>query len=40
MTIGEVYWTFDWVNAGDWVYVWDSSGITPPDPNIFASGGF
>lgn len=40
MTIGDAHWIFDWANIGDWVYVWDPSGNTPTDPNIFASGGY
>jgi hypothetical protein len=40
MTPGDAHWLFDWAQLGDWVYVWDPSGRTPTDPNLYGSGGF
>jgi len=40
MTIGDAHWLFNWANVGDWVYVWDPSGQTPTDPNLYGSGAF
>jgi len=40
MTPGDAHWLFDWAQLGDWVYVWDPSGLTPTDPAQYGSGGF
>jgi lipoprotein-anchoring transpeptidase ErfK/SrfK len=40
MTVGDSRWLFDWAVEGDWVYVWDPSGKTPTDPNLYSSGGY
>jgi hypothetical protein len=40
MTIGDAHWLFNWANEGDWVYVWDPSGLTPTDPSLYGSGGY
>ncbi|MBN1147794.1 MAG: L,D-transpeptidase [Anaerolineales bacterium] len=40
MTPGDAHWLFDWAQIGDWVYVWDPSGRTPTDPNLYGTGGF
>jgi hypothetical protein len=36
---GDANWLFTWAQEGDWVYVWDPSGRTPTDPNLYGSGG-
>jgi lipoprotein-anchoring transpeptidase ErfK/SrfK len=36
---GDAHWLFDWANEGDWVYVWDPSGVTPTDPSFYGPGG-
>ncbi len=36
---GDARWIFDWVREGDWVYVWDPSGRTPVDPDVYSAGG-
>ncbi|MFC2042643.1 L,D-transpeptidase [Chloroflexota bacterium] len=40
MTVGDAHWIFNWANIGDPVYVWDPSGQTPTDPNLYSSGGY
>lgn len=40
MTVGDAHWLFNWANIGDYVYVWDPSGITPTDPSLYSSAGF
>lgn len=39
MAIIDARWVFDWAELGDWVYVWDPSGETPTDPDLFISAG-
>ena len=39
LTVGDSRWLFDWAELGDWVYVWDPSGITPEDPEYYGAGG-
>jgi len=39
LSIGDARVVFDWANVGDWVYVWDPSGETPEDPNLYTAGG-
>jgi len=36
---GDANWLFSWAQEGDWVYVWDPSGRTPTDPDLYGSGG-
>ena len=36
---GDARWVFDWAKEGDWVYVWDPSGQTPVDPDLYTEGG-
>jgi len=38
-SIGDAQWIFNWANLGDWVFVWDPSGKTPIDPDIYSAGG-
>lgn len=39
LAIGDAHWIFQWAQEGDWVYVWDPSGKTPVDPNLYSPGG-
>lgn len=36
---GDAQWIYNWAEEGDWVYVWDPSGQTPTDPNLYGAGG-
>jgi hypothetical protein len=38
-SIGDAQWIFNWANLGDWIFVWDPSGKTPSDPNVYTGGG-
>jgi len=40
LTVGDAHWLYDWAQIGDWVYVWDPSGQTPTDENLYTSGGY
>jgi lipoprotein-anchoring transpeptidase ErfK/SrfK len=40
LSVGDSHWLFNWANVGDYVYVWDPSGITPTDPSLYGSGGY
>ena len=31
----DANWLFDWAEEGTWVYVWDPSGETPTDPEVY-----
>jgi hypothetical protein len=39
LSIGDSAWLFEWAEEGDWVYVWDPSGLTPTDPSLYGAGG-
>ena len=39
LSVGDSRWLFDWANIGDWVYVWDPSGLTPTDSQLYGAGG-
>ena len=39
MSIGDAQWIFNWAELGDWVYVWDPSGKTPTDNDLYTAGG-
>jgi hypothetical protein len=39
MSVGDARWIYDWAEVGDWVYVWDPSGETPTDPELYGDGG-
>ncbi len=39
MSVGDARWLYDWATVGDWVYVWDPSGETPTDPEVYGEGG-
>jgi len=36
---GDAHWIFKWAEEGDFVHVYDPSGETPTDPDLFHSGG-
>jgi hypothetical protein len=36
---GDSHWLYLWANEGDFVYVWDPSGVTPVDPSLYTAGG-
>lgn len=40
MTLGDSHWLFLWAKDGEYVYVWDPSGLTPTDPALYGSGGY
>jgi lipoprotein-anchoring transpeptidase ErfK/SrfK len=35
----DAHWIFNWAEEGTWVYVWDPSGKTPTDAELYGSGG-
>jgi hypothetical protein len=35
LSFPDANWLFEWANLGDWVYVWDPSGRTPVDEELF-----
>jgi len=35
----DAQWIFNWSREGTWVYVWDPSGETPTDPDVYSAGG-
>lgn len=39
LSFPDANWLFEWAGNGEWVYVWDPSGRTPTDPNLFDPGG-
>jgi len=39
LSVGDSAWLYQWAVEGDWVYVWDPSGITPVDPGAYTPGG-
>ncbi|MBN1231178.1 MAG: L,D-transpeptidase [Anaerolineales bacterium] len=39
LSIGDARWLYDWASTGDWVYVWDPSGETPVDPDLYSTNG-
>lgn len=39
LSIGDAAWVYQWAQEGDWVYVWDPSGMTPTDPSLYTAGG-
>ncbi len=40
LTVADAHWLFEWAQLGDQVYVWDPSGETPTDPDLYGPGGF
>jgi len=39
LSVGDSHWLYDWANVGDYVYVWDPTGLTPTDPELYTQGG-
>ena len=39
LSLGDANWLYQWAEVGDWVYVWDPSGLTPTDPELYTAGG-
>jgi hypothetical protein len=39
LSVGDARWLYEWANEGDWVYVWDPTGLTPTDPAFYGEGG-
>lgn len=37
LSFADAEWLFDWANLGDWVYIWDPSGLTPERPDLFTN---
>ena len=35
----DAHWIFDWAEEGTWVYVYDPSGRTPTDAELYGAGG-
>jgi lipoprotein-anchoring transpeptidase ErfK/SrfK len=35
LSVGDSHWLFNWAVVGDWVYVHDSTGMTPTDPSLY-----
>jgi hypothetical protein len=35
----DARWLYEWAQDGEWVYVWDPSGLTPTDPAFYGAGG-
>jgi len=40
LTVADAHWLYNWAELGDWVYVWDPSGQTPTDPELYKGGGY
>ncbi len=40
LSVGDSHWLYEWAEDGDWVYVWDPSGKTPTDPEVYKAGGY
>ena len=39
LSAADSHWLYLWASLGDYVYVWDPSGITPTDPSLYTAGG-
>jgi hypothetical protein len=39
LSTGDAAWLYHWAKVGDWVYIWDPSGKTPTDQQIYDSVG-
>ena len=35
LSAGDAHWLFNWAAEGDWVHVYDPSGLTPTDPSLY-----
>jgi hypothetical protein len=39
VTPQDAHWIFDFAQEGTWIHVWDPTGETPTDPDIYGAGG-
>jgi hypothetical protein len=39
MSPTDAHWLYDWASVGTFVYVWDPSGRTPTDAELYGAGG-
>ena len=39
MSPSDAHWIYNWADEGTWVYVYDPSGETPTDAELYGSGG-
>ncbi|MBK9926331.1 MAG: L,D-transpeptidase [Anaerolineales bacterium] len=35
LSVGDSHWLFNWANVGDYVFVYDTTGLTPTDPALY-----
>ena len=35
LSVGDAHWLYNWAHEGDFVYVYDPSGLTPTDPALY-----
>jgi lipoprotein-anchoring transpeptidase ErfK/SrfK len=35
LSAGDSHWLFNWANIGDYVHVYDTTGLTPTDPSLY-----
>ncbi len=35
LSVGDAHWLYNWAVEGDWVYVYDPTGLTPTDPSFY-----
>jgi lipoprotein-anchoring transpeptidase ErfK/SrfK len=35
LSVGDAHWLFNWAHEGDYVHVYDPSGLTPTDPALY-----
>ena len=40
LSVADAHWLYDWANEGDVVYVWDPSGKTPIESEVYSQGAF
>jgi hypothetical protein len=39
ISVADSRWIYEWAEISDWVYIYDPSGETPTDPNLYGPGG-
>jgi hypothetical protein len=39
MSPSDAHWLYDWADVGTYVYVWDPTGRTPTDAELYSAGG-
>ena len=40
LSVADAHWLYDWSKEGDTVYVWDPSGQTPTESEVYSQGAF